>query len=268
MPKSYYIITIHNKEELLEQVLGGINACHDLSEPGEIIAVLDGCTDGSEKVVDNFSSQLQIKKLYSADTHEIASLNTSLAYIRTFCNPQSDDLVFMLQDDVILKEPFINLKFKFLFEQFEDLGYVSMRLGLDLSSNGSVLIESNLVESEYGHWKQVNFTNYTVVNKNDIMFKDVVVRSPTCIKWDRFERVGVFDAALSPCGFDCHDMSIRMNQAGYRNAVIGFEYYSKFGTGTMTADPNTEYNRRMTSIYERNKKYLAKKHEEYFKAKT
>jgi glycosyltransferase involved in cell wall biosynthesis len=265
MAKSYYIITIHNKEDLLAQVLDGINACHDLKEPGEIIAVLDGCTDASEKVVDTAFSALPIKKLYSADTHEIASINTGLTYIRTFCFPQADDLVFMLQDDIILKELQINLKLKTLFEKFENLGYVSMRLGLDLSTNGHTLIESNLIESEYGHWKQLSLTNYTVVNKNELIFKEVVVRSPACMKWDRFDRVGVFDSALSPCGFDCHDMSIRMNQAGYRNAVVGFEFYSKYGTGTMTKTPNTVYNSRMNEIYERNKKYLAKKHEGYFK---
>ena len=42
----YYIITIHNKEDLITDVLNGIK--NNISN-GKIICVLDGCTDDTEK---------------------------------------------------------------------------------------------------------------------------------------------------------------------------------------------------------------------------
>lgn len=268
MAKSYYIITAHNKEDLIVKVIEGIVSSHDQSYAGEILVVLDGCTDGTEALVDSLSIPLPIKKLYSADTHEITSLNTGIAYIRTHLDPCDTDLVFMLQDDVILKEDQINLKAEALFDQFPQLGYVSMRLGLDVSSDGNTLFEKNLVESEFGHWDQMGWTIHTSLKKGSMLFKEVVVRSPALIRWDRFKQVGVFDSALSPCGFDCHDMSIRMNEQGYQNAVVAFEYYSDVSKGTMRTNSSSKYNKKIDVIYERNRQYLARKHKNYFLKKT
>src|SRR5947208_3780892 len=47
-----YVITIHNKEELLERVLEGVARC---AGPGaRVIPVLDGCSDGSESIARRF----------------------------------------------------------------------------------------------------------------------------------------------------------------------------------------------------------------------
>ena len=43
------ILTVHNEEWLIEKVLEGIIL--NTTEPYELIVVIDGCTDNSEKVI-------------------------------------------------------------------------------------------------------------------------------------------------------------------------------------------------------------------------
>ncbi len=50
MTRFNYIVTIHNKEDLIEQVVNGILIA--AGENSHIYLVLDGCTDGTEAVID------------------------------------------------------------------------------------------------------------------------------------------------------------------------------------------------------------------------
>jgi glycosyltransferase involved in cell wall biosynthesis len=43
------ILTIHNKDWMIEKVVEGI--CKNTTEPYELIVVIDGCTDNTESVV-------------------------------------------------------------------------------------------------------------------------------------------------------------------------------------------------------------------------
>ena len=47
-----YIITIHNKEHLIRKVLNGVK--NSMTENSVIYPVLDGCTDNTEHVIDEF----------------------------------------------------------------------------------------------------------------------------------------------------------------------------------------------------------------------
>jgi hypothetical protein len=82
--------------------------------------------------------------------------------------------------------------------------------------------------------------------------------------WERFNTVGFFDEKLAPAGFDCHDMSIRLNIAGYKNALYTMRYTSDVSWGTMR-QPEKIKDRSIYDTYERNKRYLAEKHKDYFK---
>lgn len=274
MPKAYYIITIHNKEELITEVLRGIVDSHSPGTPGEIICVLDGCTDNSEQRVDEFDAgDLPIKKIYSANTHEIASINAALTYIRTDCNPAPNDVIFMLQDDVVLQEPFINKKISSQYEFIPDLGYVSLRLGVDNVLYNDELYDINVVESEFGHWKQLGWTHITgkpitFLNHNEVIFREIAVRSPAVCIWRHFARYGVFDAALCPYNYDCYDFSVRLLQEGYRNAVIALKFKSEVKWGGTRGDPNNTYNKKRDEIFDRNRRYLIEKHRKFLSTKA
>src|SRR5580700_6646727 len=121
-----YIITIHNKEQLLARTLAGVAAC--CGPASRIYPVLDGCTDNSEKIVDLFArtSGLDVCKLYAPDVHMLKSVNTGLREIK-------EGFTIVLQDDVILEDPALETKIAALYEAFgPSLGVVSLRLAANL----------------------------------------------------------------------------------------------------------------------------------------
>jgi hypothetical protein len=267
MIKSYYIVPTHNKEELIESVLYGIiNSHSSTSFPPIIVCILDGCFDKTEEIVREIKSKNpeHFHILEADDVHEIECLNMGLEYIKNL-SPEPEDLIFMVQDDVILDEPGINDKFAELFSTRNDLGYISMRLGVSLYVAEDEIKETDYIESEFGHWNQLNWNFHRVVNRGEFVESEISIRSPTCTQWKRFPEIGFFDPNLAPCGYDCHDFSIRMNKAGYVNGVYGMRFKSNVDWGSMRQDKPTEYTSdKVGHIYVRNRKYLAKKHESYF----
>lgn len=270
---AYFITPVHNKENLIEQVIDGIYRSVSEQMPYEIIFIIDGCTDGTEAILKKYIAENSLEDdvtlLYQNDVHEITSLNTGLEYIRDNCNPTPEDLVFTVQDDVILKEDNIDLIFKNLFEAYTDLGYISCRLGCNLHSSGSSISEYNFVESEFGHWKKLGAgaPPYTEVKYNEFVIAEAVIRSPTCVQWKRYVEVGFYNMDLAPCGFDCHDMSIRMNIHGYKNGVYALKYESDVDWGSTRTKSETKVNSRISEIYERNKAYVARTYKQYFESK-
>src|SRR4051812_23970551 len=101
MTRFNYIVTIHNKEDLIEKVVTGILIC--AGGNSHIYLVLDGCTDGTERVVDQLIEDtvgLPITKLRAPDVHEILSLNIALRQV-----PQSGEgYNILVQDDVIIAD--------------------------------------------------------------------------------------------------------------------------------------------------------------------
>ena len=271
--KAYFIIPVYNKENLIEQVIEGVYNSVSEQMPYEIIFIVDGCTDQTETILKKYIAENSLEDtvtlLYQNDVHEITSLNTGLEYIRDKCDPNPDDLIFTVQDDVILKEDNIDLILKNLFEAYTDLGYISLRLGCNLHSVGSSITESNLVESEFGHWKKMKAIAppFTEVKYNELVLTEAAIRSPTCMQWKRYVEVGFYNMDLAPVGFDCHDMSIRMNMHGYKNGVYALKFESDVNWGSMRTNSENIVNSRMSEIYERNKSYIAKTYKQYFESK-
>jgi len=264
--KSFYIVPCHNKQNMISEVLSSITRCHDSSiHERHIICILDGCTDGSESLVSSFAKENEnVHVLFESNIHEIGCLNRGLRFIQENLSPSGEDLVFTIQDDVILEEEQINKKFQELFSLRDDFGYVSMRLGVSVFKADGELKERGYVESEFGHWKQLNWNFHTNVNRYSFMESEVAVRSPTCTQWKRFEEIGFFDENLRPCGFDCHDFSIRMRKAGYKNGVFALKFRSDVDWGTMRSKTPSSYADKIAEVYGRNRKYIAEKHKDYF----
>lgn len=112
--KSYIILPIYNREDILEDVLNGI--LNSFEGDTKIICILDGCTDSSEDILNNFISKNKIDAgvHYMNDVHEITCLNYGLMQIKLM-NPAENDLVFTVQDDVILEEKSIDKLFETLW---------------------------------------------------------------------------------------------------------------------------------------------------------
>lgn len=272
---SHYIVTIHNKEDLISNVLKGIeNATKDSLFNINIICVLDGCVDNSERIIDetfkSFSSKYKLHKIYENDVHELLSLNSAIKYLETI-ETSKEDLIFFLQDDVVLEDVNVNEQIDYLYKKIDKLGYISFRCGLatDLDANG-ILFEHSFLESECGHWKQLNLNHFQEFKNKQLGFCEIVIKSPTCIKKSILDEVGMFDEKLAPFGHDDLDLCIRLNQKGYKNAIYGITFKSMLDWGGTRSpkDPNKEYNKKYTEIVYRNKQYLSVKHLNYYQSKA
>jgi glycosyltransferase involved in cell wall biosynthesis len=263
--KSYIILPVHNKEGLIESVLEGIKISFSSFYENHLFVILDGCTDKSEEKAREYVDIHRMKNVeffHMPNVHEITCLNFGLLQTR-LKNPNDDDYVFTIQDDVILQEPGIERHFDSLYSRMPYLGYVSMRLGSKLTFDGENIGEDQLVESEYGHWKQLGMSNFKIAEHYDFYPKQLAIRSPTCVKWSRYKQVGFYDAAFAPCGYDCHDFSLRMVQNGYVNGVYALKFRSDVSWGGMRTTGTSVYNNIIGEVYEQNRRYLVTKHRKY-----
>ena len=108
------ILTVHNKDWLIEKVLEGIIL--NTRTPYELIIVIDGCTDNSEKVVWDtlLSTPVDWKLLYAPDVFETKANNIGLKAAK-------GDKVIIIQDDMIVNEQDWNLRMEKPFKVFDDV---------------------------------------------------------------------------------------------------------------------------------------------------
>lgn len=266
----FFVVPVYNKQNLIEKVCRGLLSSVSLQTKSKFVFVIDGCTDNSESILREIKND-DIILIHTNDVHEIRSLNAGLNFIKNNLNPQGNDIVFTVQDDVIVQDTDIDLKFYNLFDNFPDLGYVSWRLGCNLSSlnYSPYLHESNFVESEFGHWSVHGLmqSNFLKLKHNNFIRTEIAIRSPTCVMWKQYDKVGFYNEELAPLGFDCHDISIRMNMAGLTNGVFALKYYSDVNWGSTREKADTPANKRISEYYERNRKHISVKYDNYFKAK-
>jgi len=233
-----YIITIHNKEDLIGDVLNSVIKC--CGQHSFIYPVLDGCTDKSEKIIDEITRrnpQIPVRKIKVNDVHEILSINEGLR--------QSDQSVdgynIILQDDVIISDFLIEKKVVFLFEKIgKQLGYLSFRLGANLKKN---VLESgegspfkDYIENAFGH----GIDKSKMLLPGQFAFRSIAIKSPVCIPTGIIRQYGLLDENLSPCFHDDTEYCLRLLKDGYKNGVFGLGYQSDLEWGGTRRKPNPE----------------------------
>jgi hypothetical protein len=233
-----YIITIHNKEELIHDVLISVLLC--CGPHSKIFAVLDGCTDKTEAILDQFTQRFQsvpLVKIYAADVHELLSINTGLR-----AAPQEGDgYNIILQDDVILADLELETKIKQLYAWGEgQLGYVSFRFGANFESNAlqgdSPVPLVDYIESAYGSGSP----NSEVLLPGRFAYRTVAIKSPVCLPTKAVREVGLLNEELAPYGHDDTDLAIRLVKAGYFNGVFSLRFYSDIKWGGTRVKPHPD----------------------------
>lgn len=252
-----YIITIHNKQDLIKKVLEGVvKSC---GPDSVIYPVLDGCTDNTESIIDQTAKEnpdVQIVKLYAPDVHEIKSLNVAFKSI-----PQENMVLnITLQDDVILNDSDLESKITKIYDYigYEKVGTLAFRHGVNLrlDHKNKMVREIDLTESVYG----IGMSNMPLL-PNMLVERMAPVRSPECISSHVINTVGIFDENLAPYMWDNHDLSLRCLQAGYRNFVFSLPFISDIKWGGMKTNPHPN----QTKVDLRNRRYLYEKHYDFLK---
>lgn len=252
--KFNYIITIHNKEELIERVVMSVlMCCHSNSY---IYTVLDGCTDRTEEIIDSIIKKFPeapITKVYTPDVHEILSINAGLRA----ADQQGIGYNIILQDDVILTDFTLEEKVTKLYEWAgSSLGFVSFRLGANFAKDAAKSNEispfSDYVENAYGHG--LPYAN--VLLPGQFAYRTVPTKSPVCIPFALIRSVGMLEEQLAPYMCDDIEYAIRCTKAGYRNGVFGIRFQSDVEWGTTRVKPDSQ----MSKIHRINIEKIRKWH--------
>lgn len=225
-----YIITIHNKENLIESVL--INLIECVSPHNNIYLVLDGCTDKTEEIVDKIINKFpnnRFTKVLTDDVHELKSINSALR----IAEQDGDGFNIVLQDDILLKEKELENKVIALYEWSNNiLGIVSFRHGANLSR--SLLLETNpvlpfmdYIESIYGHQKH----NLAPLRANEFVFREIAIKSPICVPFYVVRNIGIPDERFAP--WDDLNYCYKVLLQGYRNGVFSLNFESEPEWGSM-----------------------------------
>ena len=251
-PKFNYIITIHNKEDLIEEVLKCVLMC--CRDNSHIYPVLDGCTDDTERIVDNVISNnfgVPITKVYTPDVHELLSINAGLRA----SSQEGDGFNIILQDDVMLFDFALEDKVKRLYEWAgPELAYVSFRLGANfdsdaLNSEHSVPF-TDYIENAFGH----GISQAEMLPLGHLAYRTVPIKSPVCLPFKIVREVGMYNEDLAPYGHDDPELAIRIIRAGYKNAVFAIKFQSDVKWGGTRTSPHPE----LDSTIERNMNCIRK----------
>lgn len=255
-----YIITIHNKEKILERTLAGVETC--CSESSIIYPVLDGCTDRSEEIVQEFIQRTKIKVIVTKtnDVHELKSINAALRQIRkgfTIC----------LQDDIILQEPDLEIKVENLYSKIPSLGNVSFCRAANLrrtpflkqlkqSGFKSLIEECDLVKAIHDFCPNAKDVDY-----EKFVFRMIAIKSPICISESVMKKVGIYDENLAPYGYDDHEYCLRILRAGFNNGFYPLRFISEPEWGGTREDSNFAKNCR--TFHKIHRRYIYAKHKEF-----
>jgi glycosyltransferase involved in cell wall biosynthesis len=259
-----YIITIHNKEDLLPRVLEGIAAC--CSKQSKIIPVLDGCTDKSEAIVDRFiaTSGLNVEKIITPDVYEIRAINAGMACV-------TEGYIMTIQDDVILQEPDLERKVSELCEEIgPTIGMISPRHGENVRSTPFLrqLRQSGLkplidVCDHITRPEEAQALSERI-DYGHKAYRMVAGGSPMIIPEHVWKTIGRMDDAMAPLMWHDHEYNLRALHAGFRNVVFPLHFESNTDWGTMRQKSKSDSWVKMVDKWTlSNRRYVWKKHRQF-----
>lgn len=258
-----YIVPIFNKEDILPLTLEGIEKCS--SHENRIILVVDGCTDKSEQIVDEFikNSSYRTEKITMPNVHMLLSVNAGLSKV-------NGGFSIVMQDDIILQDEKMEDKILDLYSKIQSLGVISFRYGSDIKRTGfmqtlkSTWSATPMIE-EYNFIKgSSDYANYSQGEDNVFYPRMSAINGPNCIPWTLLSKLKAFDANLAPYGFDDPEFCIRALKLGYVNGLFPIVYKSDEDWGGTRRSKS--FIKEANRIHIRNRRYIWKKHKEFLES--
>lgn len=255
-----YIVPVFNKEDILPLTLEGLDNC--TARESKIYIIIDGCTDNSEKIVDNFllKTGRNIEKIHMPDVHMLRSVNEALKRVE-------HGFSVIMQDDIVLEDTNFEKKIINLYDQLGPrLGVVSLRLAANVYLTSlmkrlriktlSQMIEERDLISVADDALDVARGEY-----ENFYPRMAAINGPNVIPDNLRKAIGVFDDQLAPYGYDDPEYCIRAMKAGYINGLYPIKFRSDLAWGGTRR--SKKFLAEVRRIHERNRKYIASKHGDY-----
>ena len=235
------ILTVHNKDFILLKVLESIKKY--TTNNYELIVVLDGCSDASESILDNFISEnkdLKIKKIYTPDVFETKANNAGL-------KEAVGDKVIIIQDDMIINEDDWNIRLQKPFDEFNDVFAVTASSTFNYRFNQSskhIQLKPE-VDREIGDcWSDI-FTYESHINRSQGLSRNIfavrnnVCRGPLMIDHADLVKLNYFDEIFEPQDQDDADLCYRaFKELGKIVGAYWIDYISDISWGGTRPDGN------------------------------
>ena len=197
------ILTIHNKEFLLERVLEGIHK--NTTGHYELIVILDGCNDKSAEILyNNFNKFDKMRIFETPDVFETKANNVGLKNsIGEYCT--------IIQDDMVINEHAWNERMVKPF-LFGDVFAVTARTAHNWQFNQQS-VHLNLKEDLDNCWcdilNHVEHANRTNIDRNTFAIRSSVNRGPLMLSHNDLQSLNYLDETYSPQDMDDHDYCYR-----------------------------------------------------------
>lgn len=255
-----YIVPIFNKEDVLPLTLEGIDHC--ASRNSRIYTVIDGCTDQSEQVIDDFIEQTgrDVIKIHMPDVHMLRSVNAALRHVK-------HGFSIVMQDDIIIKDEQFEEKISSLYKRMgKRLGVVSIRLAANVAL--TPVMRRLAMGSIWPMIEEIDYINncndsqaYESVSYDSFYPRMDAINGPNIIPWSVRQTIGILDEALAPYGYDDPEYCLRAMKAGFINGLFPLKFKSDIEWGGTRR--SKIFLAEVRRIHLRNRKYVWKKHGNY-----
>ena len=202
-------LTIHNKDFLLQDSLERIKKFTRSSY--EIVAVLDGCSDRSEEILDKWTKenpQIKIQKLYADNVFETKANNLA-------AKSSQGEFVAIIQDDMLINEDGWDVRMLKPFHTFSDVFSVTSRTSHNWIFN-SDSHHVHLDQIPIGIWsdvlQHVDHAHCKNTARDCFEIRDSSNRGPLVINHSDLEKMEYFDEGFYPLDMDDHDLHYRMKK--------------------------------------------------------
>jgi glycosyltransferase involved in cell wall biosynthesis len=195
------VLTIHNKEQLLQRVIRGLIQCTVGSF--EIIYVVDGCSDKSLSIVEKAARPID-KIIVTPDVFETKANNVG-------CRAAEGEFIAIIQDDQIVKEYAWNLRMMQPFAYGDIYGVTSgaaHNWAINPKSGNNALTEND--------WSDLLTVTHRAARENTSRSVFEVRasgnRGPLLLDHSALQELNYLDEDYAPQDMDDHDLAFRARE--------------------------------------------------------
>ena len=217
MKKNSCILTIHNKDFLIEKVCNSLLS--NLSNnTNQLIIVFDGCTDNSIPIVKTLLknvNNMKIDYVYTDNVFETKANNAGLKIV-------DNNYVLLIQDDMVVTEKDFDIRMMKPFETFDDVFAVT-----------SFVAHNNIYNENTGEINYIDIANKKGSLRDIFYAREYGNRGPLMYDYQDVVKLNYLAEYFSPQNYD--DMDISMRAFKELNKVSGLywiDYISEPGWGS------------------------------------
>lgn len=222
-PKNSCLLTIHNKDFLIDHVVNGIlNSISDTTT--QLIVVFDGCTDNSEAIVKNRLkdiTSIKIDYVYTDDVFETKANNAGLKKVE-------NEFVTIIQDDMVIVEQGFDKRLMHPFKSFDDVFAVT-----------SFVAHNNIYDEEKQEIGYIDMASKSNSSRDIFYAREYGNRGPLMYNFEDVVKLNYLDEYFYPQNYDDMDISMRaLKELGKVSGLYWIGYISDLGWGATRRNPN------------------------------